>query len=97
MPMDSSPALALLVRQRILSSGYDGSSFRVISIGVAGDSASSKESVTLILKVRRYGTVRSSPTDQTRCMSVMREELHHLVDRLPEEKVAPLLRLEHSG
>ncbi|WP_327049237.1 hypothetical protein OG320_15985 [Microbispora sp. NBC_01189] len=26
-------------------------------------------------------------------MSVMREELHHLVDRLPEEKVAPLLRL----
>lgn len=26
-------------------------------------------------------------------MSVMREELHHLVDRLPEEKIAPLLRL----
>ncbi|MFF4198457.1 hypothetical protein [Nonomuraea sp. NPDC001831] len=26
-------------------------------------------------------------------MSVMRDELHHLVDRLPEEKVAPLLRL----
>ncbi|ACZ85000.1 MULTISPECIES: hypothetical protein [Streptosporangium] len=26
-------------------------------------------------------------------MSVMREELHHLVDCLPEEKVAPLLRL----
>lgn len=26
-------------------------------------------------------------------MSVMREELHHLVDQLPEEKVAPLLRL----
>ncbi|MBD3135538.1 PH domain-containing protein [Microbispora bryophytorum] len=26
-------------------------------------------------------------------MSVMREELDHLVDRLPEEKVAPLLRL----
>ncbi|MFC4534293.1 hypothetical protein [Sphaerisporangium dianthi] len=26
-------------------------------------------------------------------MSVMREELHDLVDRLPEEKVAPLLRL----
>lgn len=24
-------------------------------------------------------------------MSVMREELHHLVDRLPEEKMAPLL------
>lgn len=23
----------------------------------------------------------------------MREELHHLVDRLPEDKVAPLLRL----
>lgn len=23
----------------------------------------------------------------------MREELHHLVDQLPEEKVAPLLRL----
>ncbi|GAA4104363.1 hypothetical protein GCM10022248_92760 [Nonomuraea soli] len=23
----------------------------------------------------------------------MREELHHLVDRLPEEKVGPLLRL----
>ncbi|MFE3454380.1 hypothetical protein ACFXJ8_36205 [Nonomuraea sp. NPDC059194] len=26
-------------------------------------------------------------------MSAMREELHHLVDRLPEEKVALLLRL----
>ncbi|MFI6812312.1 hypothetical protein ACIBG7_07885 [Nonomuraea sp. NPDC050328] len=26
-------------------------------------------------------------------MSMMREELHHLVDPLPEEKVAPLLRL----
>lgn len=26
-------------------------------------------------------------------MSVMREELHQLVDRLPEEKVAPVLRL----
>ncbi|MEV6863088.1 hypothetical protein AB0M44_19060 [Streptosporangium subroseum] len=26
-------------------------------------------------------------------MSVMREELHHLVGRLSEEKVAPLLRL----
>lgn len=26
-------------------------------------------------------------------MSVMREELHHLIDRLPEEQVAPMLAL----
>ena len=26
-------------------------------------------------------------------MSVMREELHHLIDRLPEEQVAPMLVL----
>ncbi len=26
-------------------------------------------------------------------MSVMREELHHLIDRLPEEQVAPILVL----
>ncbi|MFI7424595.1 hypothetical protein [Nonomuraea sp. NPDC049684] len=26
-------------------------------------------------------------------MSAMRDELHHLVDRLPEDEVAPLLRL----
>lgn len=26
-------------------------------------------------------------------MSVMREELHHLIDRLPEEEVAPMLIL----
>lgn len=26
-------------------------------------------------------------------MSALRDELHHLVDRLPEERVAPLLRL----
>ena len=26
-------------------------------------------------------------------MSVMREELHHLIDQLPEEQVAPMLAL----
>ncbi len=26
-------------------------------------------------------------------MSVMRDELHHLIDRLPEEQVAPMLAL----
>jgi hypothetical protein len=26
-------------------------------------------------------------------MSVMREELHHLIDQLPEEQVAPILAL----
>lgn len=29
----------------------------------------------------------------TRYMSAMREELHHLVDQLPEERLAPVLEL----
>jgi hypothetical protein len=29
----------------------------------------------------------------TEHMSVMREELHHLVDQLPEERLAPVLQL----
>ena len=35
----------------------------------------------------------SSRCSYTGCMSAMREELHHLVDELPEEEVRPVLEL----
>jgi hypothetical protein len=37
--------------------------------------------------------VFSSRCSHTGCMSAMREELHHLVDELPEAEVRPVLEL----
>jgi hypothetical protein len=38
----------------------------------------------------------SSRCSYTGCMSAMREELHHLVDELPEAEVRPVLELIRS-
>lgn len=36
------------------------------------------------------------PASYTQYMSVTRDELHHLVDQLPEERLAPVLELIRS-
>jgi hypothetical protein len=48
--------------------------------------------VTTMPRVAHFGQ-HQPRSSYTRGMSAMREELHHLVDQLPEERLAPVLQL----